>query len=328
MTNHVTKLIDIKYYLYSINMKPYADKANEYSSSKIVKEVAGYLSNIRSQGKAVLVDRNENKKGASPRDLFLFSAVLLPADRRAKCTMALIRKGKSPMFMKKGTFNLEEIKNIGDIVEVTHFFIDFKTEKNVICVEGNPHGPNIADIEHYFKKIGRDELQLAKGVDIEIFMKNSINQTLEKMKNVLSFNIKMKSANLALIDKQLEKNYFKGFDLITNLYKPEFFRVEAFFKKQGRKINLPIENKIATNMFAKALEIFKSKPEETDYYDNFVVSYEDGRGIEETFNLLKDKKIFERKIEEGKDLKQSESYDLIKDELTNFVNLLENENHR
>lgn len=322
MITTATKLIDIKYYLYSINMKPYADKAKEYTSSKIVKEVAGHLSNIRSQGKAVLIDRNENRQGSSPRELFLFSAVLLPAERRVKCTMALIRKGKSPMLMKRGTFNLEEIKNLGDIVEVTHFFIDFKNDKNVICVESNPHGPNIADIEYYFKKIGRDELQLAKGVDIDIFMKNSIDQTLEKMKNVLSFNIKMKSVNLALIDKQLEKNYFKGFDLISNLYKPEFFRVEAFFKKQGKKVNLPSENKIATNMFAKALEIFKSKPEETDYYDNFIVTYEDGLGIEETFNLLKDKQIFERKVEEGKDLKQSESYDLIKDELTEFVNSL------
>lgn len=153
-------------------------------------------------------------------------------------------------------------------------------------------------------------------------MKNSIEQTLENIKNVLSFNIKMKSANLGLIDKQLERNYFKGFDLISNLYKPEFFRVEAFFKKQGKKVNLPGDNKIATNMFTKALEIFKSKPEETEFYDNFIVTYENGRGIEETFNLLKDKKIFERKIEEGKDLKQSESYDLIKDELTEFVDSL------
>lgn len=322
MTVTQTKLIDIKYYLYSVNMKPYAEKAKEYTSSKIVKEIAGHLSNIRQQGKAVLIDRNENRLGSPPRELFLFSSVLLPVERRAKCTMALIRKGKNPMLMKRGTFNLEEIKNIGDIVEITHFFIDFRTDKNVICVESNPHGPNIADIEYYFKKIGRDELQLAKGIDIDIFMKNSIDKTLDSLKNVLSFNIKLKSANLALIDKQLEKNYFKGFDLISNLYKPEFLRVEAFFKKQGRKVQLPSENKIATNMFTKALEVFKAKPEETDYYDNFVVTYEDGKGLEETFNLLKDKKIFERKIEEGKDLKQSESYDLIKDELNDFVNSL------
>ena len=321
MGNHA-KLIEIKYYLYSIIMKPYADKASEYSSAKILRQVAGHLANIRTQGKAVLMDRNENKQGFPPRDLFLSSAVLLPAERRIRCTMALVRKGKNPMFMKKGTFNLEEIKKLGDIVEITHFFIDYKTDHNVICVERNPHGPNIADIEYYFKKIARDELQLAKYTELNIFMVNSIENTLNSMKNVLSFNIKLKTANLDLIDKQLEKNYFKGFDLIANLYKPEFLRIEAFFKKQGRKINLPSENKIATGMFTKALEVFKANPEETDYYDNFVVVYEDGKGIEETFNLLKDKKFFERKVPEDKDLKQKESYELIKDELTNFVSLL------
>lgn len=304
-------------------MKPYADKAKEYSSSKIVREVANHLANIRSQGKAVLMDRNENKQGFPPRELFLSSAVLLPSERRIRCTMALIRKGKNPMFMKKGTFDLEEIKKLGDIVEVTHFFIDYKSDQNVICVERNPNGPNIADIEHYFKKIAREELQLAKYTELNVFMDSSIENTLSSMKNVLSFNIKLRAANLELIDKQLEKNYFKGFDLISNLYKPEFLRIEAFFKKQGRKVNLPTENKIATGMFAKALEVFKDNPEETDYYDNFVVVYENGRGIEETFNLLKEKKFFERKVEEDKDLKQKESYELIKDELTQFVNSLE-----
>ncbi|WP_131725787.1 hypothetical protein [Flavobacterium sp. Root420] len=322
MTTTITKLTEVRYYLYAIIMKPYADKAKEYSSSKIVKEVANHLANLRSQGKAVLVDRNERKQGFSPRELFLSSAVLLPAERRIRCTMALIRKGKNPMFMKKGTFALEELKQMGDIVEITHFFIDYKTDQNVVCVERNPHGPNIADIEYYFKKIARDELQLAKFTELNVFMDNSIENTLGAMKNVLSFNIKLKSANLELIDKQLEKNYFKGFNLITNLYKPEFLRIEAFFKKQGKKVNLPTENKIATGMFAKALEVFKANPEETDYYDNFVVVYEDGKGVEETFNLLKDKKFFERKIEEGKDLKQGESYDLIKDDLTLFVNSL------
>jgi hypothetical protein len=322
MSITITKLTEIRYYLYSIVMKPYADKANEYDSSKILKEVASHLTNIRSQGKAVLVNRNENRKDFPRRELFLSSAVSLPVERRVKCTMALIRKGKNPMFMKKGTFNLEELKQMGDIVEITHFFIDYKTDQNIICVERNPHGPNIADIEYYFKKIARDELQLAKYTELNVFMNSSIEETLINVKNVLSFNIKLKTANLELIDKQLEKNYFKGFDLITNLYKPEFLRIEAFFKKQGRQIKLPSENKIATGMFAKALEIFKEKPEETDYYDNFVVVYEDGKGVEETFNLLKDKKFFERQIEEGKDLKQGESYDLIKDDLTLFVSSL------
>lgn len=322
MDSSKNKLIDIKYFLYSINMVPYVDKSKEYTSSKIVKEVSAYLANIKSQGKALLLDRNENKKGFPPRELFLSSAVLIGAERRVKCTMALIRKGKNPMLMKKGTFNLEEIKDIGDIVEITHFFIDYKTSKNIICIESNPHGPNIADIEYYFKKIGRDELQLSKSTVVDIFMKNSIDKTLETMKNVLSFNIKLKTANLPLIDKQLEKNYFQGFNLIAAVYKPEYLRIEAFFKKQGKRVKLPNENKIATNMFSKALSIFKADPSETDYYDNFIVTYEDGRGIEETFNLLKDKMFFERKIEEGRDLKQNESYELIKDELTEFVNSL------
>lgn len=320
--NTTTKLIDIKYNLYSLKMTPYVEKAKEYSSSKIVKEVISHLVNIKRQGKAVLVDRNENRQGSAPRELFLFSAVLIGAERRARCTMALIRKGKKPMFMKKGTFDLEAIQNIGDLVEVTHFFVDFKTDTTVLCVEHNPHGPSFVDIEHYFKKIGRDDLQLAKYTELGIFMKNSIDKTLVSLKNVLSFNIKLKTSNLALVDAQLKKNFFQGFDILSSVYKPESLRIDAFFKKQGKKANLPKENKIATSMFAKALEIFKSSPEETVLYDNFIVTYEDGKGAEETFNLLKDKKVFERKIEEGRDLKQSESYELIKDDLTLFVDSL------
>ena len=322
MDSTKTKLVDIKYNLYSLTMKPYAEKAKEYTSSKIVKDVISHLVNIKSQGKGLLIDRNENRQGAAPRELFLFSAVFIGADRRARCTMALLRKGKKPMFMKKGTFNLEEIQNIGDIVEVTHFFVDFRTDTVVICVENNPHGPTFVDIEYYFKRIGRDELQLAKSTELGIFMKNSIDKTLVSMKNVLRFDIKLKTSNLGLIDEQLKKNFFQGFDILSAVYKPESLRIDAFFKKQGKKVNLPSENKIATNMFAKALEIFKSNPEETDLYDNFIVTYEDGKGVEETFNLLKDKKVFEKKIEDGKDLKQAESYELIKDDLTLFVDSL------
>lgn len=316
------KLIEVRYYLYSMNFTPYVDKSNNYDSNKILKETSLHLSNIRAQGKAVLMDRNEGKENFSPRELFISSAVVMAKDRRVRCTMALIRKGKNPMFMKKGTFNLEDLKKLGEIVEITHFFIDFSTDHNIICVERNPHGPNIADIEFYFKKISRDELQLAKYSSLSVFMENSIDNTLNSMKNVLSFNIKLRAKNLNLINEQLEKNYFQGFEIISKIYKPEFIKVEAFFKKQGKKARLQKENKIATSMFSKALEIFKSNPEETDYYDNFVVVYENGRGIEETFNLLKDKKYFEKMIEEDKDLKQRESYELIKDDLTAFVQSL------
>lgn len=317
-----TKLIDLKYNLYSLTMKPYADKAKEYDSVKIVKEVISHLVNIKQQGKGLLIDRNENRKDLSPRELFLFSAVLMGAERRSRCTMALIRKGKKPMFMKKGTFNLEEIENIGDMVEVTHFFVDFSTETPIICVENNPHGPNFVDIEYYFKRIGRDELQLAKTTELGIFMKNSIEKTLGSIKNVLRFDIKLKTANLKHIDDHLKKNFFQGFDTLSSIYKPESLRIDVFFKKQGKTVKLPTENKIATNMFSKALAIFKEKPEETDLYDNFVVVYEDAKGVEETFNLLKDKTVFTKKIEEGKDLSQKESYALIRTDLTTFINSL------
>lgn len=235
--------------------------------------------------------------------------------------MALIRKGKRPKLMKKGTFNLEDLKHLGDIVEVTNFFIDYSTNQNVICVEQNHHGATILDIEYYLKNIARDRLNLARSSELKIHMTDSIENTLDSLKNVLSFNIKIRPNNLELINKELGKHYFDSFNTVSKIYKPEFLKIEAFFKKNGKQ-NKHKENREATNMFKKALEVFKSNPEETIYYDNFIVLFEDGKGTEETFNLLKNKKVVTKSIEQGKDLSLRDSYDLVTNEFADFVQLL------
>ena len=315
-------LEEVKYYFYTINFKPFANKANSHSSRAILMETVKHLSNIKSQGKAILVDRYEHKQTSQRRELFLSSATMIPKDRRIRCTMALIRKGKKPKLKKKGTFNLQDLGNLGDLVEVTHLFIDFSNDTGVICMEQNSHGPTIADIDYYLKYISRDELQLARSMDITAHMNNNISNTLENLKNVLSFNIKIRPDNLELLNAELGNHYLKSFDVVSSIFKPQYIKIEAFFKKNGRFVKNRSHNKMATNMFTKALEVFRDYPEETDLFDNFQVTYEDGKGLEDHFNLLKDKKVIVKKIENLEELSLKESYNMISTDIENFVKSL------
>ncbi|SHF41117.1 hypothetical protein SAMN05444483_1015 [Salegentibacter echinorum] len=318
MSNQDVK--EIKYYFYSIEFKPFADKRDTHNNHKICIDTLYHLANIKQQGKGLLKDRNENRAKLPKREMFLSSATIIPKERRARFTMALIRKGRRPKIKKKGTFNLESITNIGEVVEVTHFFVDFGSDKNFICVEKNHNGANIADIEYYLKMVARDDLQLARTADLTVYMNDTLDNALQNVKNVLSFNIKMRPSNLDLINEQLKTQFFNGFEIVSKVYRPEFLRVEAFFKKQGRKIEERKKNKIATNMFNKALKVFKKDPTETFYYDQFDVVFEDGTGNEDSFNLLKDKKIISKLIEDSTDLSLKESYNLINDDFTQVVN--------
>lgn len=314
-----TKLEEIKFYFYSIIFKPFAEKKHSHNNHKICIDTLYHLTNIKQQGKGLLKDRNENRSKLPKRELFLSGATVIPKERKARFTMALIRKGRRPKIKKKGTFNLESIANLGEVVEITHFFIDFSTDQNYICVEKNHNGPNIADIEYYLKSVARDDLQLARTADLIVHMDDNLDDALQKVKNVLSFNIKLRPGNLDLINEKLKNQFFTGFDIVSKVYKPEFLRIEAFFKKQGRSSQDRKQNKIATNMFSRALGIFKSNPTETFYYDQFDVVFEDGLGNEESFNLLKDKKIIIKKVEANKDLTLKESYNLIEKDFSNII---------
>ena len=79
---------------------------------------------------------------------------------------------------------------------------------------------------------------------------------------------------------------------------------------------------MATNMFTKALEVFRDYPEETDLFDNFQVTYEDGKGVEDHFNLLKDKKVVIKKVENHEKLTLKESYNMVSNDIENFVKSL------
>lgn len=314
-----TRFEEFKYYFYSIVFKPFADKKESHNSHKICIDTLYYLSNIKQQGKGLLIDRNENRSKMPKRELFLSSATIIPKERRARLTMALIRKGRRPKIKKKGTFNLESITNLGEVVEVTHFFVDFSTNANFICVEKNHNGPNIADIEYYLKAVARDSLNLARTADLIIHMNDNLDEALKKAQNVLSFNIKLRSGNLDLINEKLKNQFFSGFEIVSKVYNPEFLRVEAFFKKIGKQKEEKKQNKIATSMFNRALGIFKNNPTETFYYDQFDVVYEDGSGNEDSFNLLKDKKIITKLVEVEQDLSLKESYNLISKDFSRTI---------
>jgi hypothetical protein len=316
------RLTAVKYNFYNIEFKPYAHLTDKYTSQAILKESIQFLSNIKNQGKGYMADKNANRANTSPRKVFMISCTKIHQQRRYRCTMALIRKGRLPKLMNKETFELKSISNLGEIVELTNFFIDVETDKNIICLEQNHHGPGIGDIEHYFKKIARDEKQLAKQTKVDMYMKNSLQETQENLKNVLSFNIKMRSSNLDLVNKDFKNTYMTGFQYTKDIYKPVYLRMEAFFKRNGRATKERKENIKATSMFSSVLNLFKSDATQSDYFDKFVVEYEDSKGAEQTFNLLDEKEEVIKQIPENKDLKLKESYELIATDFTEFINTL------
>lgn len=314
-----TILTDVQFHFFSLKFKPLANVRDSYNSGGICKAVILHLTNIKKQGEAILCDRNEKRTKKSSREVFISSASFDYNERRAKLTMALIRKGKRPKIMQKGTFKLKSIKDLGDIVEVTHFFIDISGDNNVICTERNPNGPNIHDITYYLQKVAKVDLNLARTTELIVPSTGTIENSMDKIKNVLKFDVKIRPSNLDFIESKFKNNYFSGFEILSKIYSPEAFRIEAFFKKNGRKLVKRKENKIATSMFKEALSIFNKDPEQTEFYENFDVVYEDAKGIEDTFSLLKDKYIITYKIEAEKDLSLKESYDFIKNDITDFV---------
>ena len=75
-------------------------------------------------------------------------------------------------------------------------------------------------------------------------------------------------------------------------------------------------------MFAEALKVFNKDPDETEYFEQFDVVYEDGKGLEDTFNLLNDKMVVIKFVESTDSLTLKDSYNLIEKDFTEFVNSL------
>ncbi|MEY2702842.1 MAG: hypothetical protein RLY43_1480 [Bacteroidota bacterium] len=318
----IENLTPVRFHFYSLKFTPYKEESKGLSSSSILKDVITYITNQITEGKGHLIDRNHKRTLEERREIFMTSAVFMHKERRIRCSIALLRSGRTPKLKPVDKYKLVPLSSMGTIAEETHFFIDFSRNTGVICLEYNYHGPRISDIEYYLRNVARDTLKLSKVTEVNMYMDTSIDDTLKNLKNVLNMEIKVQPKNFVQMDKRLVGSYFSGLNNLGNLLKPKYLKLETLFQTPGRAVESSELNKHANSMAMDLLNTFKAKPINIDCFDNFVIKYEDIEGKEEVFNLLKGKKEVIKEIDLKTITKKREWYELIEPEFDEFINSL------
>lgn len=120
------KVRELKLHLYSLWFEPYKEFESTHTTRSILNECSHTCrGHKRTAGKGHLIDKHENRDKAESRELFMTSHRDLPKERRIRCSMALLRKGKQPKLRPVDKFKLLPISTMdGGIAEETHFFID------------------------------------------------------------------------------------------------------------------------------------------------------------------------------------------------------------
>ena len=136
-------LTEVRYQYFSLKFTPL--KGIDLDSKQIFVNIITYISNqLMEENKGHLIDKHEARQNNTRRELFINRAVFMARDKRIRCSMALIRDGKTPLIKPKEGYKLIPISDIGSIAEETHFFIDYSRGNQVIiCCEYNHYGPRI-----------------------------------------------------------------------------------------------------------------------------------------------------------------------------------------
>lgn len=315
-------LTEIKYQLFSLKFTPL--KGINQNSKDIVISIITYISNkLFEEHKGHLIDKHESRENSS-RELFINRAVIIPKERRIRCSMALLRNGKVPLIKPKEEYKLIPITDTikGSIAEETHFFIDYSKDTVVICCEYNHHGPRISDIEYYFRNIANKVLRVSRATEINAYLEAPIEETLSKLRNVLNIDIKIDPKDLNKMSQDVHNKYFSGMRNLSNVLDPKFLRIEAYFQSPGGSIQSKALNTNANNMIKDLLSKIKGKSLNIDSFKSFTFKYEDKEGNEELFNLLSGKKEIILNID-LKNIKSAKQwYQLIKNELDIFIDEL------
>lgn len=305
---------------YSLKFTPLANTSHD--SASILHKVITYLSDQRVNHKGVLIDRHDKRLNGISRELFMVNTVLVPG-KRIRGTIALLRSGKTPLLKPAEKFQLVPLdKSKGSIAEQTTFFIDYSKSKIIVCVEYNYNGPRASDIEFYFRSIAHYNLHISRATEFELFMENSIEKTLSELQNVLSIDIKMQPSKLNSLDYATRNTYFTGMGNLADKLKPKFMKIQTVFQTVGKKGKSVTLNTEANTMFSKLLSLFKSKPENIETFDSFVVRYEDKEGMEQIFNLLKGKYEFTKELSENEMHNDRLMFNAIETEFNEFMSLV------
>ncbi|HLP14468.1 MAG TPA: hypothetical protein VK177_21235 [Flavobacteriales bacterium] len=317
---NIEHLTPIRFHFYKLNFTPYKDAT--HTSNSILKEVITYIMQEKAKGKGHLIDRHESRNDES-RELFMNTALIMAKEKRIRCSLALLRAGKTPMLKPADKFKLVRLDTTqGSIAEQTHFYIDYNKDYAVICLEFNSHGPRISDVEYYLRNIAHDTLKISKATEVGLIMDVSVDKALASLKNVLNLEIKVQPKKLAKLETDLNGRYFTSINNLGNFLKPKFLKLEAMYQTPGNTVKSSQLNLEANGMVKTMLERMKKQPQNIDVFDSFVVKYEDKDGNEETLNLLKGKKEIIKHIDVKSKTTAREWYEIIEKDFDEFMETL------
>ena len=313
---------EYKYQLFKLKFTPIIG-VNK-TSKDIAVDVITYLTNkLLKDRQGHLIDRHEDQKNKR-RELFMNRAVFIPKDRRIRCSLALLRSGKVPLIKPNETFRLVPISETlnGSIAEETHFFIDYSKGSVIICCEYNHHGPRMSDVQYYFRNIAHKVLREAKATEVTAFMERPIDETLEKLKNVLNIKIKIDPKDFDRLSPDIQNKYFSGMKTMGRVLNPKFIRLEAYFQSPGGGAKSEVLNVSANMMMRDLLRRMKGNQIDLDAFTHFEFDYEDKEGNEDVFNLLSGKKEIILEVDPKTVTSSKHWYDLVKSDLDNFISSL------
>lgn len=314
--------INITFNFYSVLFKP-KKPHNDMNSVDILKKVLHYVTPVNLGNKAHVVDRHKNRENANPRELFIDSVSFDHVERRYKCRIGVIREGKTPMLRPYDTHQLVSLdemrKKYGDLVEVTHFYIDISKNKVYLCCEYNFYGPRYSDIEFYFRNVAHTMLELAKETKLEIHLDVSLDKLLSDLKDVLSFELKMEPSGLERIEPKLKNHYFTGLSSFGRLMKTRAINIKAFFDVEENK-TLVKSTSEGTGLIRKLLRSIKNEDTDLNAFKNFILEYttDDSQEIQ-SINLIKNQKGFEITIENTSLNSNKKWYELVKPNIDHFI---------
>jgi hypothetical protein len=311
--------LEVKFYLHNILFTPYNGSPSQ-NSNDILFDLMTFLNQEHSAGKAYFIDRNKNRPEAERREMFMNNPVRIAKLKRFKCSIALVRD-KHLMLKPKDTFELIPFsKAAGSIAEVTHFYIDYSICPAVMCVEFNNNGPRISDIEYYLRNLASLR-KVAKACQTTTHLSVPIDRTLEHLRNVLNFEIKLRPQSIAKMDNDI-KGYITDFANLGNRLKPQFIRIEAMFQTPGIKVKSDLLNVEANTMIRALLNKFRTKPDHIAKFDEFEIKFSNQNGEDEVFNLIKGRKEIIVNLERKTHYTTTQLYEVIEGDFNTFVDTL------
>lgn len=310
------------FHFITVTLTPFKEK-EDASSKRILKDIINLMLELRNkESKSFLIDRLRNQSTSKKRELFMSNIKVLGPDR-VLCKMVLLREGKKPRVKPKDVYETKPLELLlkGDIVEETFFVIDYSLGFPLLCVEFENHGPRISDIIYYLRQIALKN-RLAKAVKYDIHMKQDLDHVLKNIGEVLSLVVKANPKSLSNIDSLTSNNYFSGFNLLDQKVHPEAIRVKLYFQPKAKTQRISLEPPL--KMVRELLNKFKINNDYVDYFQDFVVEYNDTDGEFDTFNLLNGKHEIIKEFDPDALANVSEWHKEIKDELDEYINKREN----